>query len=246
MINDIDKNKLTNQELVLLIILSSIQFVAVLDFVIIMPLGPQFMRVFFISPREFSIIVSSYTFSASIFGFLSAFFIDKFDRKKALITLLTGFTISTLLCALSNSYWSLVISRTIAGAFGGVMGSILFTIVGDNIKPEKRGRATGMVMSGFALASILGIPIGLYLASIYDWHSPFYMLIILCLIILTSAYIVLPTMNKHLQKKIKKDTLKEMKYVLSEPNHLRAFSLSAMLTMAGFTVTPYLSPYMVS
>lgn len=240
------QDKLSRAELIILIILATIQFVSVLDFVIIMPLGPQFMRVFQINPKQFGVIVSSYTFSASIFGLISAFFLDKFDRKKSLLLLLSGFCFGTFLCAIAPTYLYLVIARIVAGAFGGVMAANIFAIVGDVIVPEKRGRATGMVMSGFALASIMGIPIGLYLANLYDWHSPFYMLVICCMLILFSAYRILPSMTKHLEEIKKKNAFNEIKELFSEKNHLKAFSLSGMLTIAGFTVTPYLSPYLVA
>ena len=71
----------------LLLLLAVIQFTHIIDFVIMMPLGPQLMRVFAISPKEFSFLVSAYTFSAAISGFISTLFIDKFDRKNALLGL---------------------------------------------------------------------------------------------------------------------------------------------------------------
>ena len=73
------EKKTFNEKLVLLT-LAGIQFTHILDFVIIMPLGPQFMRVFSIDPQEFGFIVSSYTFSAGIFGILGTIIIDKFDK----------------------------------------------------------------------------------------------------------------------------------------------------------------------
>lgn len=236
---------LLDNEKLLLLILAAIQFVNVLDFVIIMPLGPQFMRVFNINPAQFGVIVSAYTFSASFFGFVGAFFLDKFDRKKSLITLLTGFAFGTLLCAIATNYFFLVLARIVAGAFGGVMGATIFAIIGDAIPPERRGRATGLVMSGFALASVLGIPIGLYLANLFDWHSPFFMIVLVCLIIIPFALKSLPSMKSHLGNS-NKNNIQEVKELLSHQNHLKAFVLTIMLTFAGFSVIPYLSPYMVA
>lgn len=65
-----------SREQLLLIILATIQLTNVLDFVIMMPLGPQFMRHFEISPQAFGLVVSCYTFSAAVFGFLGAFFLS--------------------------------------------------------------------------------------------------------------------------------------------------------------------------
>ncbi|MFN4151176.1 MAG: MFS transporter, partial [Candidatus Sericytochromatia bacterium] len=104
----------TKEEKYALSVLAGIQFLSVLDFIIIMPLGPQFLRVFNISPEKFGYIVSSYTLSAAILGFIGAFFIDRFDRKKSLLVLFTGFLTGTFLCGISSSYIYLLISRLIA------------------------------------------------------------------------------------------------------------------------------------
>src|SRR5213593_3231508 len=109
----------------LLLVLTAIQFTNILDFVIMMPLGPQLMRVFSISPQEFGFVVSAYTFSAGISGFTAAFFIDRFDRKKALLVLYSGFTVGTFLCSFAPAYFFLLGARIIAGTFGGILGATI-------------------------------------------------------------------------------------------------------------------------
>jgi predicted MFS family arabinose efflux permease len=52
-----------------------------------MPLGPQFMRLFAIGPQEFGFMVSAYAFAAALSGFVAAFWIDRFDRRRALLGL---------------------------------------------------------------------------------------------------------------------------------------------------------------
>ena len=70
-----------NKEKALLFTLAVIQFSHITDFMILMPLGPQLMEAFEISPSQFALLVSTYTFSAGLSGFIGAFFIDRFDRK---------------------------------------------------------------------------------------------------------------------------------------------------------------------
>ena len=84
-----------------------------------------------------------------------------------------GFGLSTLFCGLAPNYALLLVSRTLAGIFGGVAAVALMTIIGDVFPSEKRGRATGAVMSSFAVASILGLPIGLWLADLFGRGAPF-------------------------------------------------------------------------
>ena len=109
-------------EWVLLAVLASIQFTNLMDFVILMPLGPQLMRIFSISPQQFGLVVSAYTFSAGLVGIVGAMFVDRFDRKTALLVLYGGFAFSNFLCAIAPSYEFLLGGRIIAGAFAPLPG----------------------------------------------------------------------------------------------------------------------------
>src|SRR5436190_7514725 len=91
-------------ELALLLTLAAVQFTHIVDFMIMMPLGPQFMRLFGIGPQQFGFLVSAYTFAAAVSGFIAAFWIDRFDRKHALLILYAGFIVSTALCGLAPDY----------------------------------------------------------------------------------------------------------------------------------------------
>lgn len=233
-------------ENLIIIILAAIQFANVLDFVIVMPLGPQLIRAFDISNQQFGMIVSSYTFSAGIFGFIAAFFIDKFDRKTALLTLLVGFTIGTLLCAIANSYVFLILARIVAGMFGGAMAALVLSIVGDIIPYERRGAAMGKVMSAFALASVIGVPLGLFLANKYDWHTPFFALTAFSAVIWVIAYFLLPAMSGHVAKSKIIKPIETVRSILTDSNQLKALGLMMILMMSGFTVIPYLAPFLVS
>ena len=128
----------------LLLILAGIQFTHIMDFMVLAPLGPQFMRLFNISAREFSMLVSSYMFTAAIVGLIAAFYIDRFDRRTALLWAYGGFGVATLLCALAPNFHVLLITRAITGAFGGVLSAIVFSIVSDMIPEARRGAAMAL------------------------------------------------------------------------------------------------------
>jgi predicted MFS family arabinose efflux permease len=76
---------MNRKEYTILFTLALIQFTHVMDFMIIMPLGNQLMKLFSIQPQQFGFIVSAYTITAGVVGFAGAFFVDHFDRKKLLI-----------------------------------------------------------------------------------------------------------------------------------------------------------------
>jgi predicted MFS family arabinose efflux permease len=234
------------REGLLIFILAAIQFTHMMDFVIMMPLGPQLMRIFSISTKEFGLLVSAYTFSAAIAGFLSALFIDRFDRKHAILFLYLGFTIGTLGCALAPTFSLLLIARLVAGGFGGVLGALVLAVIGDAIPEARRGAATGKVMAAFSVASIAGIPIGLYLASETSWHAPFYLLAGLSFLILLGAVKFLPVMRGHLTNAVKTNPFKVLKEIVQNRNLQWAMALMVTLTMASFLVVPFMSPFMVA
>jgi predicted MFS family arabinose efflux permease len=233
-------------ERLLIFFLSTLQFTCIMDFVIMMPLGPQFMRVFSVGTSEFSTMVSAYTFSAAISGLVGSLFIDRFDRKTALLFLYAGFTIATFLCALSPNHYFFVFARMLAGLFGGILSALVFSIIGDQVPEQRRGLATGRVMASFALASILGIPFGLKLAQIWNWRAPFFLLTGMSGAIWIFGAIILPKMTNHISQLVRRGIIEQTIRTLTKANHIRAYLLTAMLMVAGFSVIPFISPYMVS
>lgn len=223
------------------------QFSHIVDFMIMMPLGPQLMRMFEITPKQFGLLVSSYTFAASLSGFLAAFFVDRFDRKKTVLFFYSGFALATLLCALSPNYYSLLVTRAMTGAFGGILGSLIFAIVGDSIEAARRGSAMGIVMGAFSIASIFGVPFSLYLANTFSWHAPFFFLGLVSLLIVGVAGKQLPAVNAHLQKGMKHDSpVQTLFRVATDSNQLLALCFLFLLVMGQFTVIPFMSPSFVA
>ena len=236
-----------NKEKVLLFTLAAIQFTNVMDFMIMMPLGPQLMRIFDISPQQFSLVVSSYTFSAGVFVFLAAFFIDKFDRRTALLVIYVGFTVGTLACGLAPTYTFLILARVLTGVFGGILGALVLSIVGDAIPLERRATAMGTVMAAFSFASVIGVPFGLYLASQYDWHMPFMLLAVMGSLVAILIYNTIPTMTAHLQKqKVDANPFQFLVNISKDSNQLKALALMVFMMMSQFSYISLLSPYMVS
>jgi predicted MFS family arabinose efflux permease len=236
-----------NKEKFLLWTLAAINFTHIVDFMILMPLGPQLMRIFEISPREFGLLVSSYTFSAGVSSFFGAFILDKYDRRTILLWVFTGFLFGALACAFSPNYSILLISRIISGVFGGLTSALVLSIIGDVIPDVRRGRAMGLVMAAFSVASVIGVPFGLFIASISNWHAPFFFLAGLSLLILWMIYKFIPSITAHLEKQqFKPSPIQVIKRVTGNGNQMRAISLTIMMMLGQFAIIPFLSPYMVA
>lgn len=231
----------------LLMVLAAIQFTNILDFMIMMPLGPQLMRIFDISPAKFSALVSAYTFSAGVVGFAAAFFIDRFARKPMLTWVYAGFVLSTLACAMSPNYIWLLASRILTGAFGGMLGALVMSVVGDAIPLERRATAMGKIMAAFSAASVLGVPFGLYIASITNWHAPFFVLTIIGIGVWFGIWFFVPPIHQQATASgLPLRPIEIIKTVIAERNLRIALLLTMVMMLGSFTITPFISPYMVA
>ncbi len=233
------------KEKILLFILAAVQFTVIVDFMIMMPLGPQLMRIFEISPQQFGFLVSAYTFAAGISSFLGVFWVDLFDRKKVLFFSFAGLIIATLACALSPTYSILMLARILTGIFGGIPGAVVFSIIGDVFPENRRGTASGYVATSFSLASVLGVPFGLFLASLTNWHAPFYFLCLIGLVILFMIFKFVPNIKSHLKhKSIDSKIYDSFLHIIKNSNLRIALLFIASLVLGQFTIVPFISPYM--
>jgi predicted MFS family arabinose efflux permease len=233
-------------ELLLLLTLATVQFTHVVDFMVIMPLGPQFMRLFDVGPREFGLLISSYTFAAAVSGFVAAFWIDRFDRKRALLALYAGFIVATALCGLAPTYDLLVATRVGAGLFGGVMSGLVFAIIADLVPYTRRARAIALVATSFSLAAVAGVPLALWLAARWSWRTPFLVLAGFSLLVALCAARLMPQLSAHLAGARRRGPLEQLFAIFGERNHLRAFAFMIALMFAGFSVIPFIAPTMVA
>lgn len=234
-----------NQRIILLL-LASINFTHILDFMIMMPLGNYLMPYFNITPQQFTLLVAAYTLSAGVSGFVAAFFVDQYDRKKILLVGYIGFLVGTLACGLAPSYHLLLTARLLAGTFGGLIGAQVLAIVSDMFTYEHRGRAMGAVMSSFSIASTIGVPFALYLANIVSWHAPFILVAALGTIVVPLIYKYVPPMDAHLKSVAaeegrKLDVLKE---VLQDSRQWLALLFAGLIMMGHFLIIPFVNPYM--
>lgn len=235
------------RERIMLWLLALTQFTVIMDFMVMMPLAPQLMQAFHIGPAAVSGAVSAYAWCAGLSGLLAATYIDRFDRKRLLLAMFGLFTVSNLACALAPNFHVLLWSRAFAGLTGGVLGAMTMAIIGDVIPAERRGAATGIVMTSFAIAAIAGVPIGVVMAAHYGWASPFFMLVIMSLLIWLAGMRVLPSLTAHLAKEPTplRQVLPNLLALFSERRHLAAFGLSVVNMAAGMLLIPFVSPVLV-
>lgn len=236
----------TGYQKLAIFLLAITQFTVILDFMVMSPLGDMLMKSLTLTPSAFGIAVSAYAFSAGLSGLLAAGFADRFDRKKLLLFFYVGFIIGTVFCGLAHTYVELVAARIITGLFGGVIGSISLAIITDIFSLQQRGRVMGFVQMGFGASQVLGIPIGLYLAGIWSWEAPFWMIAGLATIVAVIILVKLEPVTAHLGVQRKDSILNHLWKAVIKKRHRTAFTSTALLSIGGFMMMPFASAFAIN
>lgn len=243
-------------ERLILLILAAIQFTNIVDFMIMMPMGDILQKSLEITPGQFGWLVSSYGLAAGFTSFLGVFYLDRLDRKKALLAAYLGFMLGTVSSAIvpntaspDLNYALFIGTRILTGITGGLLGGLVLSIVGDLIPLERRGRAMGVITIAFSLASILGVPIALTLVDAFDhnWHIPFYVVSALSIPIWFLAYKQIPPLNAHLKNTtVKTNRFDTIKRIFSTSEQRNALLFTVLLVLGQFTVVSFLTPYLIA
>lgn len=236
----------TGYQKFVIVILALMLFTVMLDFMVLSPLGNILMTTMDLSPQQFGAVVSAYAISACISGFLAAGFADKYDRKKLLLFFYTGFIMGTLFCALANSYVALLAARIFTGIFGGVISSISMAIVTDLFALEQRGKVMGLIQMAFAGSQILGIPVGLWMATHWGWHSTFFAIVVLAVLIGVAVVLRLRPVNEHLKLQNSKSPVLHLWHTVRKKDYRTGFVAIMLLSMGGFMIAPFSSDFYVN
>lgn len=230
-------------ERAILLILGAVQFVNILDFMMVMPLGPDFATALHINDTDLGWIGGSYTAASAISGIICALFIDMFDRKTAFIASFAGLMFCTALGGFSWSFNSLLVCRIMAGAFGGPATSLAWSIVADIVEPARRGQAMGKIMGAFSLAAIFGVPFGLEVASLHNWSTPFFAISAMGVVMILITWKKMPSMRAHLALGHEKISLRHLLQLVSRPINVMVYLYITIAMFASFMLIPNLSAY---
>jgi predicted MFS family arabinose efflux permease len=222
-------------------LIGAVQFVNILDFVMVMPLGPDFAAGLGIATSHIGTIGAAYTAAGCVAGVAGSYFLDRFDRRKALAVAMLGLVVSTAAGGFATGLTSLLLARALAGLFGGPATSLSLSIIADLIPVERRGRAMGAVMGAFSVASVLGVPMALKVAGWAGWRMPFFLLAGLGLLLVAGAIFFLPPMRGHLEREQTHGV--SVRELFTRSDVLVSYAMTALLNMAGFLIIPHLSAY---
>ncbi|TVR56249.1 MAG: MFS transporter [Gemmatimonadales bacterium] len=149
-------------------------FSASSQIMIIAPILPLVGTELGITEALLGTLVSAYSVMVGIFAIISGPFSDRIGRRQILLLGSGLMTLALAAHVLVTGYISFLAVRILAGVAGGVLSGSAVSYVGDYFPYDRRGWATGWVMSGAAFGQIIGIPLGVVLAGAFGFRTPFY------------------------------------------------------------------------
>ena len=235
---------LARSERFIVALVGAVQFVNILDFMMVMPMGPDFAAALGIPTSKLGLIGGSYTAAAAISGLVGGLFLDRLDRRKALAYAMVGLAVGTVAGGFAVGLGSLLAARLLAGFFGGPATSIAYSIIADVIPPARRGKAMGAVMGAFSVASVLGVPAGLELARRGGWRLPFFAVGLLGAVVTAGAIVLLPPLRGHLAAaRAREGGFRALVAPFRQTLLLLSIAMTATAMMGGFLIIPNISAY---
>lgn len=163
------------KELVIVFTLWLLVFSSASQTMIISPILPRIGGELGIADAVLGTLVSAYSLMVGVFAIISGPISDKIGRRRILMLGTGLMTVALVLHGSVQGYASFLTVRVCAGVAGGVLSGAAVSYIGDYFPYNRRGWATGWVMSGAAFGQIIGIPMGISMAERWGFRSPFYL-----------------------------------------------------------------------
>ncbi|HDQ5286766.1 TPA: MFS transporter [Klebsiella michiganensis] len=158
-------------------------------------------------------------------------------RRQLVLTGIGLFGLGAFAFALSPTYSTLVISRLMMGIGAGFIGPVLVALGSELVHEQQRGRAIGMVLLGVSMASLAGIPLAAWVASLWGAKALFALVGVVSL--LSGLNVLLTVPDESAGTRIR---LSEMAGVLSEGKNLTAFLVVFFITSGVYSFYSFIAP----
>lgn len=216
--------------------LVGVLFVSSAQFLVVSPILPRIAEATSVPESQLGVVVTAYAVAVGLCAFVAGPVSDSFGRRAVLRAGTTWMAVALMLHGVATGFWSLVLVRFLAGTASGFLGGAAMAYVGDVVPDRYRGRAMGIVASGFAAGQVLGIPIGALLAARVDYRTPFLAFGVLMTLCSAACWTVLVP-GPPGEGKLRLDTaLARYRGILAERDLLlvNLASLTMMVSVSGF------------
>ncbi|KMO66405.1 MFS transporter permease, partial [Lacticaseibacillus rhamnosus] len=169
-------------------------FVIGTDTFLVSPLLPTLTHYYGITTSLSGFIVSAYAIGYMLSALLIGPISDRHDRKKILVGGLVVFTVATASCGLANTFAWMLITRFVAGIAAATAGPQIWAAIPVLFPRQQVVKVMGYATAGLAVAQIVGVPLGSYLA-VWSWRFPFFFVGAIALILTLLVMRLMPSLN---------------------------------------------------
>ena len=148
-------------------------FAAAGQIIIVAPILPRIGTALGVESGALGLLITVYSVALGLVGLAAGPVSDRFGRRRMILWGSGAMSVALGLHGLADSFETLLAARLAAGAAGGLLSGAAVAYIGDAFPPERRGWASGWVMSGFSVGQIIGIPAGIGLAEVGGFRAPF-------------------------------------------------------------------------
>lgn len=235
--------KFTSYQIQLLICIAGLLFTMVLDFMLLPAISAMVMPALDLSTSQFGYVVSAYSISAGTSALIFSTFADRFERKKLLLTIYTGFLMGILFSALAQGFWMLIAARVFTGIFGGVIAAICYAMVSEIFSLQQRGRAMGSLHVAFALCQVLGLPAAVFIASHFQWQVAYFIILSAGLLFFVLSLFIIKPITGHLNEQA--NLTSKLKGIVNTPSYWLVFANNVTLVTADVLFMTFASVFYV-
>ncbi|SHH53188.1 MFS transporter [Massilia sp. CF038] len=218
-------------------LVAGLQFVYILDFIMLLPLGPDLAHALGFPADQLGMLTASYTLASLLSGLIALRLLDRFERKRVLLLSLAALALATFATTLADSAAGLLLARALTGFAGAPLMATGMAMVIDITPPAGRGRAIAKVMLGFSAAALAGVPLALELSRIGGWQTPFQALALIAVLLWICAARLLPSGQRGIGRGATLGGL------LRQPLVRQACLVQALSQFSAFLLIPHFSAY---
>ena len=190
----IDKERFFNLPVVILIASS---FMLGMSEFIVVGILPDIAADLKISEVTVGNLVSLFAFVYAPVTPLGSALSARFPRFATHLTLIGIFLAGNLLCAFAPNYAVLVVARIMIALVSGTLVAVAMTYAPDVTTDKFRTKFIAWVFSGFSIASVVGVPVGTWVANTFGWRWAFHIINVLTIVLIVGMVVALPR-NSHI------------------------------------------------
>lgn len=222
---------------------AALQFVYILDFIMVLPLGPDLARALNFPADRLGALTAAYTLASILSGLAMMRLLDRFERKSVVLGAFGLLALATLATIWASDLPTLMLARALTGFVGAPAVASAMAMVIDMTAPAERGRALAKVMLGFSLAAVAGVPLALELSRLGGWQAPFVGLAAVAAVVWLCAAALLPAGRGHLGSSRRTRVRTSVRTLLARPAVRQACVVQALGQFSAFLLIPHFSAY---